>query len=935
MSPTPESTSNMAHQSPEFSFQVPALPTNSVPTVNPHIFVDAEGRPLSIYVSRSVPDYKGVEEIIKEYGGIPVEDENKATIKLGPPGRDTQEVMFSSQWVHDCLKDKVCHAHDTFAYRLGTGNRISKSYFSRDDDILLEEFIASKKAEGAFLNGNKIYEELAEMHKQHSAQSWRDRAIKSNLTSKPPPYELGKAKREEARRRQQEKLTADKLMLEVAQRRLLGQRSQATQHDKLECEQKSHSPPKPEQRSQQLPVLASNTTQLSYQIVNNDSDEGVKQESPQRPSHHLPKSQQSQQSVLVFSDIESTDEEDRFHKDERNAIASRRSNSSSRMSAPKLSASQTKDKNITPSQPIPNIFSALIQDVPASVNRQDEHIMDDSQGPSIASDTQEVATAENTKDDSLTKDLQGASADKEAQDEPAVGDWQDEPVVDDLCNELAAQESADGLDQARPFQASVSDKELTGDLTDEDDIIIVQRILGKKQAQHLSPLVSREQRSSSPIPTSSRKAMPKMQEVRDSDDDQAYELPSKLLSRTPAQRHQTPWSQTVWSTGMSFQFKKMPAADRSREGSEVTAELSAVSRDASGPVLDSDSEGSQEERPGSVAPKFSSREGSESDAELSVASSDVSGPVSRDVSIFNSDGEGSQDESIGSAIGSVPRSPKIDTSMEISMEISMTNTQTVVETSVAGECGGSLSGEESEYKAVVGKSEDVIHPEQEKEKERDGREDKIDQQTNDVVDSGHERAHVSSTVESCVIPEPGVEQDSREVSVLSSMSKSKDVLLDYYLGEGDNESLEKRLEREQLLLYLRDHYRKEIRTLMLHELVPALRSIDVLDACSGDFAIARALISKGMTEENETYFWTREDDCKLFSSKDEDVKGLLERHSAVELIQRTRYLTRTREEAKRFEVAPDAMEKSGLLKRARGRFGGRDNKRQRLDDDES
>jgi hypothetical protein len=73
----------------------------------------------------------------------------------------------------------------------------------------------------------------------------------------------------------------------------------------------------------------------------------------------------------------------------------------------------------------------------------------------------------------------------------------------------------------------------------------------------------------------------------------------------------------------------------------------------------------------------------------------------------------------------------------------------------------------------------------------------------------------------------------------------------------------------------------------------------------------------------------------LFSSSDEDVKGLLERHSAVELIQRARYLTRTREEAKQFEVAPDAMEKSGLLKRARGRFGGRESKRRRLDEDKS
>jgi hypothetical protein len=86
-------------------------------------------------------------------------------------------------------------------------------------------------------------------------------------------------------------------------------------------------------------------------------------------------------------------------------------------------------------------------------------------------------------------------------------------------------------------------------------------------------------------------------------------------------------------------------------------------------------------------------------------------------------------------------------------------------------------------------------------------------------------------------------------------------------------------------------------------------------------------------EEIESRFWTRADDCKLLSSQDEDVTSLLERHTAVDLIQRTRYLTKTREEAKQFEVAPGAMEKSGLLKRARGRFGGRESKRQRLDEE--
>lgn len=83
-------------------------------------------------------------------------------------------------------------------------------------------------------------------------------------------------------------------------------------------------------------------------------------------------------------------------------------------------------------------------------------------------------------------------------------------------------------------------------------------------------------------------------------------------------------------------------------------------------------------------------------------------------------------------------------------------------------------------------------------------------------------------------------------------------------------------------------------------------------------------------EEIEDRFWTRADDYKLYSRKNEDVESLLGKHSAIEVVHRTTYLTKTRQAARQFEVAHDAMEKSGLLKRARGRFDGRgESKRQR------
>lgn len=86
-------------------------------------------------------------------------------------------------------------------------------------------------------------------------------------------------------------------------------------------------------------------------------------------------------------------------------------------------------------------------------------------------------------------------------------------------------------------------------------------------------------------------------------------------------------------------------------------------------------------------------------------------------------------------------------------------------------------------------------------------------------------------------------------------------------------------------------------------------------------------------EEIEDRFWTRADDYRLYSRRNEDVESLLGKHSAIEVVHRTTYLTKTRQAARQFEVTHDAMERSGLLKRARGRFGGRgESKRQRAVD---
>ncbi|KAG0287763.1 hypothetical protein BGZ96_008349 [Linnemannia gamsii] len=1155
------SSNNSSRQNSEQPLQVPTPSKNDSPATNQRIFVDPQGQPLHICISLTVPDRDTVEERIREHGGIPTYDERKATIKLGAPGRTVQELMFSVDWVEDCIDAQQLIEHDTLTYRLGTAAWNKRRHFSRDDDKLLQEFVKSKKAQNAYLNGNKIYEELAGQHNQHSAQSWRERAVNTlKLTAVQPPYEASKAKREEARKLMLEKLATDKQMLEAGQKKLLDiqelqqqqqQQQQTAQHTRAgNAHKPTQSPPRPMPRSQQSPIaMTKRTVEHNYEAIGSESEEEVKQESSFQ--YHTQQFPHSQQPILEFVEIESTDDEDLIHKAAMDVIAYRRSHPGPQASAsqlPDLPTSQSVDKKVTSSQKalldlsllspspparsppraleprdispvfgeglqqdqnnsydapsdgnrdepygtlrgdsdisdpsvkfkdrssfsgniesqtglasrngkpsntdvqestgqhlhrthvdaslmdpfkgngtykgmgsdaddsdysepkhpqpfprpkrsvraararpatmspvskriaspesiqdstlkrnsrkslpnrswnpnmlsvskvstntpslpeeivhlyerkpagtptqddlvssqdplspslptwrnspqahlsIPDTLSVINQDVLVSANQKEEADMGASLIAVVVNDAQEPASVENTYDKPAIEDLQEESTVEDIRNEPVLVDWQDEQFQDGFNNGLVEQSLVDSPEKAKSHQsADVPEQDDNSDLTDEDDKTIEQRILGKMQHQQLASLEPQKQRPSSSFLTTEESHTSQVQEERDSEDDHpTYKLPAKLLSRTPTQRHQKQWSQTVWSGGMSFQFKKLPVVSPGLEG--------GVSASSSLPV-----------------------------------SRNVSVPVSREVSVSVVDGEKSQDEVEADRV----TSPRQDQEDDLSFQVNVTQAQTVtesIETTITDQVDALLTAEdELEDNAIFGDTDDAVYSEEEE--QQDGEEGQGEANQHWMIDTVQyiqEKARVSPLAASSVTPKSKVEQDTREASVLSSVAEFKDVMLDYYSGEGDNESMEERQERQQLLLYLRDLYRKEIRTLMLHELVPALRSIDVLDACSGDLALARVLISKGMTEEIECRFWTRADDYKLFSSQDEDVTSLLERYSAVDLIQRTRYLTKTREEAKLFEVAPDAMEKSGLLKRARGRFGGREPKRQRLDEE--
>ncbi|KAF9138382.1 hypothetical protein BG015_002400 [Linnemannia schmuckeri] len=1069
------SSQNGARQGSEQPLQIPTTAPRNVSSVitktNKRIFVDPKGHPLQICVSKTVPDRESVESKIREYGGIPTYEESKAAIKLGAPGRSTQEIMFSVDWVDDCIKDQRLIELDTFAYRLGAAAKNTRRPFSREDDKLLEEFVKSKRAENAPINGNKIYEDFAEQHTHHTAQSWRERAVNVlMLTRDQSPYEASKAKREEARRLMQEKLAADKKMLEAEQKKPLETQKLQRQQQQKQKQQKA--------TQQTRTGNAYSSVESNIQVVGSDSEEdGDEARGEPEPSSQFFTQQfpNSQRSILDLSDIASTDSEDRRHKSERDALIARRrshpGSQTSRSQLPEFPATQPVDI-ITPSQKvlldesspspparsppirsvepkdaspafdkgfwqdqgysydvpsnndhtslvsrnggasntdilnatagrqyypsdadesdisepkrhqpspqgrrvakavrtrpatvspvskriaspdlfqdstlkrnsrrslpnrswkqnvhpdeqltvetptendliaaqdlpispslsawrnspqahlsIPDTLSVPNQDMSVSVNQKEAPNMDTLHGPAVVDDIQETATVKN-----IHKDPRDESGVDDIGDEAVLDDWQDELVLDDFCDDPKEQDPVDEPDMARSHDAAdVSGQDYYNDLTDEDDKTIEQRILEKKQHRRLSSNL-RKQKPSSLTPTPADNYASEVREARDSEDDHStYKLPAKLLSRISTQRHQKQMSQTVWSGGMSFQFKKRSVFSPGLEGAASATSSIPVSRE-------------------------------------------VSVPVSKEASVPATDGELSQDEA---ETDRLPFSHKNQEAHaggseasrtqehDFSVQVEVTKTLTVTESNEA-----TVTDEVNALVAVKGELEDNVAVGDPEEKDQEQL-SKTDQRTSDTAQDTQEGAHVSPTVAPpSGTPKSVFEQVTIEASALSSGAELKDVMLDYYSGEGEDESSDRRQEREQLLLYLRDLYRKEIRILMLHELVPALRSIDVLDACSGDLELAQILISKGMTEEIEDRFWTRADDYKLYSRKNEDVESLLGKHSAIEVVHRTTYLTKTRQEAKQFEVAPDAMEKSGLLKRARGRFGGRgESKRQRI-----
>ncbi|KAG0016235.1 hypothetical protein BGZ81_011323 [Podila clonocystis] len=115
--------------------------------------------------------------------------------------------------------------------------------------------------------------------------------------------------------------------------------------------------------------------------------------------------------------------------------------------------------------------------------------------------------------------------------------------------------------------------------------------------------------------------------------------------------------------------------------------------------------------------------------------------------------------------------------------------------------------------------------------------------------------------------------------------------------EQDAQVKQEGLTQEQLMEYIQFRYKEDIHKLCVLGLLKRIQAVDVLDACSGDYAAAKKLIRKGMTVDIQSKFWSGVDDSILLSGDDSRLDELSNKYSLKEIVNRTEYLVRSRKEA--------------------------------------
>ncbi|KAF9353937.1 hypothetical protein BGX26_008296 [Mortierella sp. AD094] len=928
------------------------------------IFVDKHGQPLRMCISRSA------------YGGTVTNDERTAFILLAAPGQSYTETMYSTEWVDHCIEQLKLIDHDTPMYKLKLAKRADKTLYTLEDDRLLRKFIEEKKRNGAKIKGNLIYQDFAAENQQHTYQSWRDRAIKVlKLTDDAPLYVASKVRREEQLKRLPEKSGAQQIEdrtvdaqqqeIEVKQPTTTTQPQQALESTdgfeqgnspviELDLEGESETPEYQTQPATQngpfSPLI------LDFSDINSDEEEDRIHKQEMDALALRRSNPNASQTIRTLGNLKlgSTDivagkgaNEDSLELGQpkgntrtlagRPNLGRRLSLSPPRKSQTVETSHHTKARNSRLS--LPNM-NKTDQTLISSEHRKE---------PYTAKSSNRILDTGNDSDSSqpeVSSTIEQQSGRSQHLISPTPISWRNPPQSDlSMPNSLSlraptvnTEVDIGEIDQS--LRATVDSAE-TGqlELTDEDDIAIEKMVLEKMERSNLSSvergigqsmdLDARDiLESDIQNPSSEQLLADENQasggssgELLDNRQDEVaslkeqegdgpgsfhdFVLPAKLLTGRASGVSQRPSRDVERAVGVSQ--TEEPSLNRRAsliDSVSTRVENAEVFDEGEQAELSSSSNDERDEARSAVLLKpHRQTKGRSALNDSQHYDSNLSESRSKSASIKYLDTK--ENRKSNSSDGTVRHAHEQNMSKgNGNKSIRGTSSR---DNDLGADRGTTQSMKANpDHAALPDRHKRRLSTEDDEEEETLIRRKRNTQplqpvQRNDSLVNVHRTTKEAST---------------GHISEL-------DAVQEYYgngLGnnshsQGVNEAEEDRISRERLLLYLRDLYRAEIRTLVMYELVPPLKAIDILDACSGNLKLARAFANDGITENIQSQFWTRQDDSKVFSKKKGDEIDLVRKHSLVEIFQRYQYLTKTRADAGQFKVSPGALQASGLLKR--------------------
>ncbi|KAF9102570.1 hypothetical protein BGX27_010955 [Mortierella sp. AM989] len=833
-------------------------------------------------------------------GGTIVHDKKKAFILLADPGHRYRETMYSTEWVEHCIQKKELIDHNTPAYKLGHANKVDKSHFTLEEDRLLRKFVEEKKSKGAKIKGNRIYEEFATENPQHPSQSWRDRAVKIlKITDDTPPYAASKVRREERLKKVQEKRSIQQIEGQVVETRQQADEARQTTGTKSRQvpkgtggHEKGSSPvvgaslygKEGTLEYQTQPITQGEPLSppiLIFSDIGSDEEEDRihKQEMDalalrrSNPSSQIIKTLEDPKPGPIKvaaskeasgSDLGASQPKDPVQKSSDNSKKRRRLSFSPQRKVQHVDAPHlTKARNSRLS--LPNMNGAE-RKLLLSEQHKEPYLADDSM------ESMDVNPESNSPHLEAWSAIEGQSGISQRLVSPTSTSWRNPPQSDlpmpsSLSLEAPAIKAKE-VDvkeavQSQPMTESSLETSQV-ELTDEDDITIERMILEKMGHSRILPFKqssthttrmtamagSNYQNPSSNIFSTDENPEPRSnpqeqlsigQDVPifegQGDEELAsfhnYILPAKLLTgRSPGLSRQS--SRNIDRPITALQSEDLSSGYRANALDIVTTRVEnhkAFDQQEQTEMSPLNSEGDEAR----------SSELQKSNGKLSLKARKHYDLNQSQIGLKPTLIKRRNSKEDMKYRGGEPTAATANNTSE------QQPTNGGVDNDVGSTLGNSLGKDDDTGQSVMERQD--LNPLADQHKRRLSTEDEEEEET--LIRRKRNAQLFRPVQKSDSIDK--VQRTTKRVSTGHGLEL--DAVQEYYAGclgnDGglqDANDDEESNSCERLLLYLKDLYRVEIRTLVMYELVPPLKAIDILDACSGDLKLARAFANDGITD---------------------------------------------------------------------------------------